>query len=590
MGNNANENNIFNRLVNDLSNTEKSVLLTKLLKYTDVPAGNDEKEDILLNPEKIKNDGLEYAKKEFSKYSLFHKIIIYILSFFKGNTVEDVIIDNQIDSCKKEINITCCKYINLEEKKLKITILDKIIPIMLEVEHLKNNLKRLFDDKMMFFQFLEFLVETDKKEELNTLLPVISPVNIDNGPEFLEKNQYNTEKEKRIKLYFAKVAKLNLNDFHFEVSKLNILLKCINYDFRYLTNLFGVIDLDNVETGLREIFITEDILVYLQRLDMLMISMDKNILEMKTYHYFLEFINTYCNTFSIEEVDVKVVNESFLKILGNLEEIKQSFFIEKIIKVLKRNLFYYTEPFNIKINVFDMYKTYKLSIIDKLWENSYKEIRERSVKHLIAELYDNYSFNSLEYLTIELKEKLEKYSGGVKIKDFYILNILHKFLSSTYQERIFPILTKIILEGNFLKDIVKSNFASAYYSLKNADEKIIFFDQKFKEGTSLQKKINSAIIKAAAESNFKSIVINVVIDINDESEKIKAEIIESLKMVSTILSSLCNLTNNNSPQKILSNFDDLKMPIFQNPILACDTINKELEKILKIFKLVEETF
>ena len=88
-------------------------------------------------------------------------------------------------------------------------------------------------------------------------------------------------------------------------------------------------------------------------------------------------------------------------------------------------------------------------------------------------------------------------------------------------KKLYPTITKLVLDGVFAKDLVKNNFVSCYYTLKSGMTKINEFDEKFKEESQLQRKINNAIIKASTDSAFKSIIINILIDINDETMRLK---------------------------------------------------------------------
>ena len=104
-------------------------------------------------------------------------------------------------------------------------------------------------------------------------------------------------------------------------------------------------------------------------------------------------------------------------------------------------------------------------------------------------------------------------------------------------------------------------------------------------------KIDNAIAKVAADNAFKSILINILIDINDETQKLKTELIEAIKTLGTILNSIVNPPENTGKQKVLNNLELLKIPTMGgNPLIACDTANSEINQFLNILKLAEETF
>lgn len=583
--------NTFDKLVNNLSTTEKSTLLSKLLKYTDESVNKEVQ--TVSNNEDNKSKTKEFAQKEFEKYSLLKKIIIYILSFFRSSTVEDEVIEDELSSYKKDISVRCGKYFDVSQKKMKSAILEKIFPISMGIEHLKGIYPKLFEDRMLFFQFVDYLIETEKKPEMDEIKHIIDLASLEAGDKVLEKNEYNSEKERRMKLFFMKVAKIDMSNLNFDISKFNILIKYLDYDFNYIPSIFGVNTLEDISTGLQELFITDDIINYFKRLNSLLATLDISILSSKTYKTFLLFLkelNKEVPPPTGSDADVGVFDEAVHRVMENLEDLKSSLMPEQVIKVFSRDIFYTGKPLDLRISVVDMYKMYKMPIIDKEWAKSYTNIKEKNIRHQISKIYNNYDFDSLVYFNKELVGRLEQYSNA-KVKDFYTLNILKKFLESSYQEKLYPIVTKIVLDGSFSKDIVKNNFISCYYTLKSGIGKINEFDDKFKEEAPMQRKINNAIIKASADSAFRSILINILIDINDETQKLKTELIEAIKTLGTILNSIVNPPENTGKQKILNNLELLKIPTYGgNPLIACDAASSEINQFLNILKLTEETF
>lgn len=583
--------NTFDKLVNNLSTAEKSTLLSKLLKYTNESVNKEVQ--TVPNVENNKSRTKEFAQKEFEKYSLLKKIIIYILSFFKSSTVEDEVIEDELSSYKKDISMRCGKYFDVFQKKIKSAILEKIFPISMGIEHLKGIYPKLFEDRMLFFQFVDYLIETEKKPEMDELKHIIDLTSLEDGDKVLEKNEYNSEKERRMKHFFMKVAKIDMSNLNFDISKFNILIKYLDYDFNYLPSIFGVNTLEDISTGLQELFITDDIINYFKRLNSLLATLDMSILSSNTYKIFLLFLrelNKEVPSPTGSDTDVSVFDEAVHKVMENLEDLKSSLLPEEVIKVFSRDIFYVGKPLDLRISVVDVYKMYKMPIIDKEWARSYTNIKEKNIRHQISKIYNNYDFDSLVYFNKELVGRLEQYSNA-KVKDFYTLNILKKFLESSYQEKLYPIITKIVLDGSFSKDIVKNNFISCYYTLKSGIGKINEFDDKFKEDAPMQRKINNAIIKVSADSAFRSILINILIDINDETQKLKTELIEAIKTLGTILNSIVNPPENTGKQKILNNLELLKIPAWGgNPLIACDAACSEINQFLNILKLTEETF
>jgi hypothetical protein len=583
--------NTFDKLVNNLSATEKSTLLSKLLKYTDDSVNEEVQSRSTVKTDKSKTK--EFAQKEFEKFSLIKKIFVYILSFLKNSTVEDEVIESELVEFKKELSTKCNRFFDVPQKKIKSAVLEKIFPVVMGIEHLKGIYPKLFEDRILFFQFIEYLLENERKTEMTELKGIIDLKSLESNDKILEKHEYNSEKEKRIKHFFLKVAKIDMSNLNFDVSKLNILIKYLDYDFSYLPNIFGVSNLEDISTGLHELFVTEEIIAYFKRLNSLLATLDVSILSSRTYKNFLLFlreINKETPSPTGSDIDVTEFDESVHNVMDSLEDLRSSLLLESTIKVFSKDIFYSGRPLEVSISVVDMYKIYKMPMIDKEWTKNFTNIREKSIRHQISKIYNDYNFDSLSYFNKDLIDRLELHSNA-KVKDFYSLNILKKFLESSYHEKLYPTITKIVLEGVFTKDLIKNNFVSAYYTLKSGIGKITEFDDKFKDEAPMQRKINNAIIKTSTDNAFKSILINLLIDINDETQKLKNELIEAIKMLGTIFNSIVNPPENTGKQKILTNLDMLKIPVHGgNPLIACDIANSEIEHFLNILKLTEETF
>ena len=371
-----------------------------------------------------------YENALLRAFSLLKKIYVYILSFLKNSTVEDEVIESELVEFKKELSAKCNRFFDVPQKKIKSAVLEKIFPVVMEIEHLKGIYPKLFEDRILFFQFIEYLLENERKAEMTELKGIIDLKNLESGDKILEKHEYNTEKEKRIKHFFLKVAKIDMSNLNFDVSKLNILIKYLDYDFSYLPNIFGVSNLEDISTGLHELFVTEEIIAYFKRLNSLLATLDVSILSSRTYKNFLLFIreiNKETPSPTGSDADVAEFDEAVHKVMDSLEDLRASLLLESTIKVFSKDIFYSGRPLEVNISVVDMYKIYKMPMIDKEWTKNFTNIREKSIRHQISKIYNDYNFDSLSYFNKDLIDRLELHSNA-KVKDFYSLNILKKFL------------------------------------------------------------------------------------------------------------------------------------------------------------------
>ncbi len=578
----------FHGLVKDLTEYEKSNLLNKLLTYS-VDNTNDNSKDSNknINDSTVNDKVMKYANKEFVNYGLLRKIITYIVGFFNGISPQEVIINKELNYLKKDIEFRYSKYININENKLKPISLEKIIPLMAEINTIKTNLTDFFENKVNYYEFLVYVIENENLSDLSVELDNLSPDNLENKPNYLEKNNYLNEKEKRIKSLFSKITSSKYYDINKEMLKLDFVFKLIDYDFTYLTNSFNYKNFNQPFSSGEDLYLNKEVIDYLERMYRLIISIDLDVINLKILTIFLNYLKIYFASDIDFETKIDAVKNSLIKIINMINDLRTYLPYENLIKYLTGNILKITKPYQVKINIVEMYKAYKRTFIDKLWDSKYIEIKERNIKFLVNELFGEYKFDSLSFFDKDLLDRLEKYSG-LKVKDYYILNILYQFVSTIYTNTILPVVNKFLIDGVFAKDIVKSNFSAAYYSLKSATDKINLFDIQYKEDNPLRKKINNTLVKISSEPNFKSILYNIIADINEDTYKIKFEIYESIKIMNMFFKSLN--VNDNNYLKVLTNLNDIKIPIYPNVILGIEKIDDYFTNFMNIYSLIEESF
>ena len=578
----------FYGLVKDLSDKEKKSLLNKLLKVdsdSKNPSLNNEDQSISKIDERVALE--KYAKRMYNSYVFFHKIFIWLEGFFRGLLPEDVIINNELMSYKKELSTKYGKFFLVADNKLKPGILEKIIPLMTEINTIKSIVSDYFEEKVNYYDFIVFVIESANEEDLRECLKLLSPDTLDNKPEFLERVNYYGVKEQRIKNLFAQLNNTKYYEISKELIQFDLFQRIIEYEYIYLTDLFNYKMFNQPYTNCNEIYINHDIIEFFERFYRLIISLDLDILNLPIMRLFFEYLKGIYSYDIDVNTKLETCKESVVKVVNLIIEIKTDIPFESFIRYFSGNILKVVKPYNSKINFLEMYKAYKRTIIDKLWESQYSIIKSRSVTRLVNSFFGDYKFDSLIHFDTLLMERLEKYSG-IKIRDYYTLNLLDKFASSVYQQKILPVINKIIIDGVFVKDIIKSNFTTAYYTLNTINEKINLFDIEFKEDSMFRKKINNTLIKIVAEPNLKSILYNLIADINDMSHKVKFEGIEAIKIMINLFRSLRD--DKVGSTKILANSNSLKMPLYANPAIAFEKIDELLTTFMHIYLLVEESF
>ncbi|MBP7553616.1 MAG: hypothetical protein KA885_09315, partial [Spirochaetes bacterium] len=174
------------------------------------------------------------------------------------------------------------------------------------------------------------------------------------------------------------------------------------------------------------------------------------------------------------------------------------------------------------------------------------------------------------------------------IVNIYTLSILYEFLISIYKIKIEIIINKILVEGIFKKDSVRANLSVSYYTLNGFSEKLREFDQKLNPDKDYGKKIYNTIKRVIADPSFKSPIINIINEINEESYKLKQEISDSFKIVFNFISSLLDATDPSANP--LTNFDKIKIPGHPNSFIAIEKSLELFKKFYQIYNLIEEIY
>ena len=223
-----------------------------------------------------------------------------------------------------------------------------------------------------------------------------------------------------------------------------------------------------------------------------------------------------------------------------------------------------------------------------MWEDFYDNIRIANLSQVLNALFKTeYSFDILQNFTIDLKSKVEKLSP-LRLRNVQSLNFIADFIKNIYKPRMEIIVNKILIDGIFKKDTEKSNLSVAYYTLTKFGDKIKDFDTRFDNENEYGKKIDTTLKRIASDNAFKASLINLVTDVNEESNKIVYEANECLVLVDNFFKNLIDINNNKvSP---LNNLDRVKIPGHPNSYVAVENAEKYLSQYIQINQLIQEIY
>ncbi|MCG8571047.1 MAG: DUF5312 domain-containing protein [Spirochaetes bacterium] len=577
----------FHELSNELSDFERRKLLQRLSVY------NPEKEDYLTNnnknqPEQASNiKKKEYIDKVLKSIGFLRKIILMIKSFFRGQKVENIIIEDELNRIKRELNNHYGKYFNFQEQKFTHHFIAKFMPLLVNIKFIMSDFVIFDEDKVHFYDFLAFMIEKTNNLELTNILEETLPENIENKKEFLDKNKYLIERDNRLKKYFSQFESQVSHNLNPQYIKLDLLFKIIFFKYDLLTRNFLISDIGDEVTPINvaDFYSVVDVLEKIYRL---FTSFNVSYQEL----FIMDDFFDYFRRFPIEKgndeiVEIARYQDAILKIFHNIEELQKEIPFTVIFQYLYKNLFYQSKQIVYSSHINDIYRTYKRTILEKLWENRYHELKYQNIMEMIHELMPGFNFNTLEYFNFELKKNLEKYSQKI-IEDFYALNLICEFLKKLYLNNLEVYINKILIDGIFKKEQVHSNLSAAYYSLNSMVAKITAFDNKFKTDNVMEKKVTMTLRKVANDPNYKSPLINIVSDINSESQELRKEAEEAIRFITQFCHTLMDLNN---PSNIpITNFALLRFTGYSSSYSATEYAINLFQNFYEIYQLVVESF
>ncbi len=585
--NSADKGTLFHSLVKELTESERLGLLNKLGNI-DNDIKSDKSENFQKTKERERKELQTFSRVTFNHYNFIVKFFVYIKAFFENTNIDDVVVQNELKRNAQDLKINCSKYINISERKIKPQIMEYIKELIKNVTILKDMFSPYIENKLNYYEFITYYFEKNKSDDIKNSYNLLYPVDFDESIDILEKNNYIEEKNKRIKKYFNDINSLNINNLNIEIRKFEKYVRVLTFNYDDLLKYFNITDINQPYNDLDPQYITDGFISTFDRMYRILKSIDFDFNNLGIFDDFLEFNKLFpqIDSILIANDDISLIKDIVYLTFENIKTIMDIIPFDKIFKYLYKSIIYSASPFEVGYNILELYKSYKRTMIDKLWENSYYSLKTENIKIYITDLFDGTDYDTFNYFSRDLKNKLERYSGFT-VKDYNSINLIGFFLNSHYHEKIMPVVNKLLIDGSFIKEMVKSNLSSTYYLLKSGYDKILLYDLEFKEDSPLKKKINNSIIRISSDSNFKSILVNVVHDINEELQRLKIEIIEAFKVMNSVFMSL---SNKDVPQRIIANFEDIKMPHYSTSLEGVIKSSEYIEKMLNIIRLFDETY
>ena len=412
------------------------------------------------------------------------------------------------------------------------------------------------------------------------------PENLENRVEFIDKMAFFKERDNRLKKFFLQLNLMLFESMSQQVNKFELLIRLVNFNFNEILTNFLVENIAEPikNSNVAKFSMVEDVLHKFYRIiNSINFSFEEIGFIMNLIEYSKENPPNNEQNKDFDENTIQKIKE----LLDLIKIIKEKIPFKLIFQYLYKNIMYKPQLIKIENNILEIYKEYKRTLIEKLWNKHFISIRKNNLNFFISNFIKDYNFETLEFFTIHLKDEIEK-TVSTKLFNVHLINFIIEFLQSIYKIKIEPVINRILIDGIFKKDNQRANLSVAYYFLNNYLEKIREFDVKFSEEKELGKRIFLAIKRISSEPNFKTALINLVSEINGESSKIKNELYETFKSILEFLEMLIDFNN---PTKVpLTNFDKVRVPGYPNSFIAVEKSINYLNDFFKIIKLIEEVY
>ncbi|HOV15318.1 MAG TPA: DUF5312 family protein, partial [Spirochaetota bacterium] len=197
----------FNKVIKSIPDDERMSLLDKFSRLSSSDESVIDKPASLLT-----NDGEKAIKQStqddyidsiYQKTGFLNKVIITVMSLFTGKTKEELILDSELKSIRKYISLNFNNIVDFEREKFNSNFIKEIIDIPKMIDEIRKVLDLYFYDPLYYYGFLNSVIENSFPEKTMNALKELLPENIEITMDFMDKNVFLKEKDKRLKKFFS---------------------------------------------------------------------------------------------------------------------------------------------------------------------------------------------------------------------------------------------------------------------------------------------------------------------------------------------------------------------------------------------------
>ena len=382
----------FERLSKNLNEEERKELLEKIQREK---KNYNEEEYKQGKKESDYQRQLKIAINTYNGFSLFTKFIIWLKTIFYGKKKEEVVLDRMFNEIKKEIQYINNNIIDFKTNSFTNNFVEEILNLAEVCNNCLPVIDGYFDDTMYYQSFICEIIEDSFTEELKNLLDNINPEKFEIKSNIIEEDEFNNEKEKRIRKFFNQLSLTSFNKLNSMFENFEVIIKLITFNFKALlfdlNEKYETESSSTVKYGAKYSAVGE----LLEKLYIILNSIDFNYEDINFIDRMIDYSNKNPVNKNIEDVNlINKISELMRRVFHKIESIRIKIPFKLIFQYFKRDLLYKPSELNLSLDSIQIYKNYKRNIFNSQWEEYYSKIRDRNQEKLLNDLFKDYKFDN----------------------------------------------------------------------------------------------------------------------------------------------------------------------------------------------------
>ncbi len=584
MNDNINNGNTLTALVQSLSAEERTNMLNKINPYRE-----EEKEPpTFVNAAEQHAAITEFTEKIYDQKGFLYKLKVFIAQIFGGESKAEAITKMELQNKIHDIKTRCGNIIDTRTNAITGVLLKELSKLAKLCDSVHSILDTTLFNNEYYVRFVSDLLEDCLNDKQRELAAEASPDSLTKKGDITTKNDYTNEKDKRVKRYFNSIELSSFTSLNDMLKNYEILSKLIQFDFRQFFLKFAVSNLDAPipqDASCKYMEIDEELCRLFRIIDAV-------TFEISDVNIFLMLLNRSKNNEQNKGDDSTFTQETYDQvesIIAACKQIQRRIPMQDILICLKSEILYKLTPITINYDVTVIYKEYKRAILDKVWNEYFVTLKKENLKFMASEMFnqDEYNYYSLYHLNPHFKQQMEQ-MHCITLPHIYKLNLTVEFLSTVYKGKIEPVFSKIINDGDFKKEKVRTDMTSYYYLLSNYEQRLRDYDEKYNPNKEVGKILGQLLRNTGKNEESTAQFVAIIDKINQDSLNFINELQHSFKQVYEFLMTVNDVHN---PHNIpIINSDKIKVPGQPNLFVAVERAVTLFTKFNIMLEMANDVF